>query len=185
MKRTLWKVVWVVILAFGLISSSGVPALAEKGSPGKDVQQLSNRVEKLIKIVEDSTLACETRNSVVRRLRKLDDALRSGNRSAARAFVQAWRQDAWLLQSARVLSPEVGSSLQTKLSGLEDEIGFGWPDKPGPTRHWDPLPICESSAGGGVGSYRCGPIVGGRCLRVSGSAGCAGAAAAGIRAGGW
>ena len=153
MTRTLWKVVWIVILAFGLISSSGVPALAEKGSPGKDVQQLSNRVEKLIKIVEDSTLACETRNSVVRRLRKLDDALRSGNRSAARAFVQAWRQDAWLLQSARVLSPEVGSSLQTKLSGLEDEIGFGWPDKPGPTRHWDPLPICESSAGGGGGSY--------------------------------
>jgi hypothetical protein len=34
------------------------------------------------------------------------------------------------------------------LDGLEDQIGFGEPDKPGPTRHWAPLPICESSTGG-------------------------------------
>ena len=147
MKRTLWKLIWVVILALGLISSSGVPALAKKGSPGEwgDVHQLSNIVEKLIKEVEDSTLPCETRNSVVGRLRVLDDALLSGHLSAAQVFVEAWRQDAWSMMAARVISPELGSSIQNRLSHIEGNIDFGSPVKPGPTRHWKPLPSCESS----------------------------------------
>jgi len=111
------------------------------------VHQLSHDLEKLIKIVEDSTLPCETRNSVVRRLRKLDDALRSGNRSAAQAMVQAWRQHAWNQQAARVIGPELGSSLQRELGAMEDQIGYGWPDEPVPTRNWKPLPSCESRTG--------------------------------------
>ncbi len=112
------------------------------------VQQLSNRVEKLIKIVEGSTLPCETRDGAVGRLRLLDDALRSGRRSAARAMVQAWRQHAWSLEAARVIGPEIGSSLQNQLSGIVDEIGYGWSDKPGPTRHWQPLPSCGAGVTG-------------------------------------
>lgn len=125
---------------------SGTPSQATKDKEA-NVHQLSNRVEKLIKEVEDSTVACETRNGIVRRLRLLDDALRSGRRSAARSMVLAWRQNAWNLQAGRVIGPELGSSLQSQLGDMVDEIGYGWPDKPGPTKHWKPLPSCESSAG--------------------------------------
>ncbi len=116
------------------------------------VEQLSNRVEKLIKQVEGSTLPCETRNSTVRRLRVLDDALRSGRLSAARSFAQAWRQHSWSQQAGRVISPEMGSLLQRELGGMEGQIGYGWPVKPGPTKHWKPLPSCETGSGG-VGGY--------------------------------
>jgi len=112
------------------------------------VQQLSNRVERLIKVVEESTLPCDTRNTLVRRLRKLDDALLSERRSAARALVQAWRRDAWSLEAARLIGPDIGSSLQNQLGDLTDDIGYGWSEKPGPTRHWKPLPSCDSDAAG-------------------------------------
>ena len=158
MKRALWKPVWVVILALWIISLSVVPALAKKGATGTDIkklrhdiQKLSHYVEKLIKTVEHSSLACQTRNSVVRRLRKLDDALRSGNLSAAQAFVQAWREHAWSQQAARVIGPELGSSLQKELGGLVGQIPIGtpialatWLDKPLPTKKWKPLPACDS-----------------------------------------
>ncbi len=177
MKRTLLKPICVVILTAGLIASSGFPALAEKGSqrqwrdhisplrtdfpgenfpgahfpgthfPGANVLRLSSILVKLIKEVEDSTLPCETRNSVVRRLRKLDDALRSGHLSAAQALATAWRQHAWSLQAAQVLSPELGSSIQNRLSYIEGNIGVGGPVKPRRARHWKPLPSCEPSAG--------------------------------------
>ena len=109
-----------------------------------NVHQLSKKVEKLIKKVEDLPLACETRNAMVRRLRKLDDALLSGRLSAARAMALAWAGHAWSLQSARVLSPGVGGVVQTHLGGMAGQIGTGWPVKPRPTKHWKPLPSCES-----------------------------------------
>jgi hypothetical protein len=131
------------------------PAAATPSSTMKTVpvQQLSNRVLKLIKLVEGSTLPCQTRNTVVRRLRELDDSLLSGRRTAAQALAVAWRQDAWSKQASRVISPELGSSIQNRLGTMEGQIGIGWPVKPGPTRHWKPLPTCETSASGGVGSY--------------------------------
>ena len=73
----------------------------------------------MIKKVEGSPQACETRNAIVRRLRKLDDALPSGRRSAARAG------HTWSLQSAGVLTPEVGSVVQADLGGMADQIGAG------------------------------------------------------------
>lgn len=126
------------------------PGSPDMGGKVKNVpvQQLSNRVEKLIRIVESSTLPCDTRNVVVRRLRKLDDALLSERRSAARSLVQAWRRDAWSLEAARLIGPDIGSSLQNQLSGLRDNIGYGWSEKPGPTRHWKPLPSCDSEVAG-------------------------------------
>ncbi len=138
---------WVaaVGLALGLIASSGVPALAETGSPKGDVHKLSHDVEKLIKIVEGSTLACQTRNAVVRRLRKLNDALLSGRLAEARLMALAWRQNAWSLEAARVLSPEVGSAVQVRLGGLADQLGTAWAAKPGPTKHWQPLPSCDTA----------------------------------------
>jgi hypothetical protein len=144
----------------GVAQASAVKPAVAQSSKVKTVpvQQLSNRVEKLIRIVEGSTLSCETRNGVVRRLRQLDDALRSGRRSAARAMVQAWRQHAWSMEAARVIGPEIGSSLQNQLGGMVDEIGYGWSDKPGPTRHWKPLPGCISDATGLVSAS--GDVVG-------------------------
>lgn len=109
------------------------------------VRQLSNRVEKLIRAVEGSSLPCATQNSVLRLLRNLDDALVSGRRSAAQALALAWDQHAWNLQSARVLSPELGSTLQNGLAAMPDQIGVGWSVKPGPARHWKPLPSCGNS----------------------------------------
>jgi hypothetical protein len=117
------------------------------------VHELSSVVLSLIRTVEGSTaLACETRNSVVRRLRELDDALLLGRRSAAQALASAWRQDAWSMEAARVIGPELGSSLQNRLDRLRGKIGSGY-DRPGPTRHWKPLPSCDTS---GIGRARVG-----------------------------
>lgn len=145
MKRTLWKLVCVVILVLGQISLSGAPALAKKGPPETDLHQLANRVRKVIKLVEDnSTITCEMRNHFVKRLRTLDDALESGNRSAARAMIIAWTGEARSYQSAGLLSAAHGSILHNGLQGFVDEIGIGAPEKPGPTRKWEPLPVCGS-----------------------------------------
>jgi hypothetical protein len=120
-------------------------ATATQSGKTVPVQQLSSVVLKLIRTVEGSDLACETRNSIVGKLRLLDDALLSGRRTAAQALAQAWRQDTWSLMAAGVISPEVGSSLHNRLSHMQGAIGIGWPAKPGPTRHWKPLPSCEST----------------------------------------
>ncbi|UFS71251.1 ricin-type beta-trefoil lectin domain protein [Geomonas sp. RF6] len=132
---------------------------ADKGRPGANVHQLATEVEKLIKEVENSTLTCPTRNSIVRRLRELDDALRSGNPSAAQAMALAWRQHAWSLQSGKVVYPELGSSLQNQLREISEQIGTGWSPKPGPTMKWKPLPICDTSTGDAASAS--GDVVGG------------------------
>lgn len=145
MNHTIWGRICVVFLVLELIASSAVPAFAEKGSPGTDVQQLANRVRKVIKLVEENpTISCEMRNHLVKRLRTLDDALESGNRSAARAMVIAWTDEARSYQSAGLLSAAQGSILHNGLQGLVEKIGIGAPEKPGPTRKWEPLPACDS-----------------------------------------
>lgn len=132
----------VAMAGIAVPSAAATPAGTVKTVP---VQELSSVVLKLIKTVEDSTaVACETRNDVVRRLRELDDALLSGRRSAAQVLATAWRQDAWSMEAARVIGPELGSSLQNRLSRLQGTIGSG-DDKPGPTRHWKPLPSCDTT----------------------------------------
>jgi len=162
MKWTRWKLLCVVVLAMGLILSSGVPAFAKQQEADvdplanrerkviakkqqADVHQLANRVRKVIKVIEeDPTIPCETRNHLVKRLRMLDDALESGNRSAARALVIAWTSEARSYQRAGLLSAEHGSILHNGLHGFVEEIGIGAPDKPGPTRKWPPLPACDA-----------------------------------------
>jgi hypothetical protein len=118
---------------------------AEKGPPAVNVHQLSNRVEKLIREVENSTLACPTRNSIVRRLQELDDSLLLGRLSAAQAMALAWRQHSWAMQSGKVVDPELGSSLQNQLRAISDQIPPGWSVKLGPTKNWKPLPGCEAN----------------------------------------
>jgi hypothetical protein len=142
-----------VLIAIGLICSFGVPARAEKGSPGTDVHRLANRVRKVIKRVENNpTLPCERRNHLVKRLRSLHDALASGKRSAARALVMAWTYEARSHQAAGLLSAEHGAVLHNGLQGFVEEIGEGWPEKPGPTRKWDPLPACDSGGTSDAGA---------------------------------
>jgi hypothetical protein len=138
-----------MIIVISLISLSGVQASAKKGEA--NVHQLANRVRKVIKVVEDDpTIPCETRNHLVRRLRLVNDALESGNRSAARALVMAWSSEIRSHQRVGLLSAEHGSILHNGLHGFLDEIGIGAPDKPGPTRKWKPLPVCDSGMTAGV-----------------------------------
>ena len=143
---------------FATVSSTGQPTVSSaslnKGANANTVpvEQISNRVEKVIKIVEQSTLSCEARNEAVQRLRILDDALRSGRRSAARSYVLAWHQHAWSMEAARVIGPELGSSLQNQLNDLADQIGYGWEEKPGPLRRWKALPSCEPGTADVLGS---------------------------------
>jgi hypothetical protein len=88
-----------------------------------NIQQLSEQLESLITTVEESSMACETRNAMVRRLRMLDDALLSGRLSAAQDMTLAWGRDAWWLESAGVLGAQVGSEVQIQLDGMADQIG--------------------------------------------------------------
>ncbi len=168
MKRKLWELLCVLIIEISLISLSGVPAFAKKQEadvdqlanrvrkviPKKqyaDVHQLANRVRKVIKVVEDDpTIPCETRNHLVRRLRLVNDALESGNRSAARALVMAWKSEFRSYQRVGLLSAEHGRILHNGLHGFLDEIGIGATAKPGPTRKWKPLPVCNSDMTAGT-----------------------------------
>ena len=132
------------MLVLGLTFLSGAPALAQQ-DPTADVHQLANRVRKVIKLIEDNTtIPCGTRNHLVRRLRTLDDALESGNRTAACALVIAWTSEARSYQAAGLLSAANGAILHNGLQGFLEKIGTGAPPKPGPTRKWEPLPACDS-----------------------------------------
>ena len=143
MKRKLWELLCVMIIVISLISLSGIQASAKKGEA--NVHQLANRVRKVIKVVEkDPTIPCETRNHLVRRLRLVNDALESGNRSGARALVMAWKSEFRSYQRVGLLSAEHGKILHNGLHGFLDEIGIGATAKPGPTRKWKPLPVCDS-----------------------------------------
>jgi hypothetical protein len=149
MKRKLLELLCVMIIVISLISLSGVQASAKKGEV--NVHQLANRVRKVIKVVEkDPTIPCETRNHLVRRLRSVNDALESGNRSAARALVIAWKSEFRSHQRFGLLSAEHGSILHKGLHGFLDEIGIGATDKPGPIRKWKPLPVCDSEMTAGA-----------------------------------
>ena len=127
------------------------PAVARAVRHEADVHQLANRVRKVIKLVEENpTIPCETRNHLVRRLRSVDDALESGHRSEAAALVMAWTSEARSHQRAGLLSAPHGAILHNGLQGFVEQIGTGWPEKPGPTRKWPPLPACESGETSGV-----------------------------------
>jgi hypothetical protein len=121
-------------------------AFAQKSpQPLTAASELSNRVLKLIKLVEENPeLTCDMRYRLVKRLRALDDAIEAGNRSAARALVMAWTSEARSYQQAALLSAAHGAILHQGLQGFIDEIGEGWPTTPGTTRKWDPLPACHS-----------------------------------------
>jgi hypothetical protein len=163
------------VATVGIVVPSASATAAKAGTTKTvPVQRLSSVVMSLIRTVEGSTaLACETRNSVVRRLRELDDALLSGRRSAAVALASAWRQDAWSMEAARVIGPELGSSLQNRLGRLQGKIGWGYAAKSGPTRHWAPLPSCETSdigpASAAITSGPSAPALAGASAPVVGS----------------
>jgi hypothetical protein len=111
-----------------------------------DIVKLSQRVRELIRLVERSDLRCEIRNELVRRLRLLDDTLRSGNIAGARALVSAWR--AWVAERAGtgLLAASVNDVVQERLAPLEGQIGLGWAEDAMPVRNWPKLPQCETSS---------------------------------------
>ena len=130
------------------VGNEVAPATAARGQG--DLAQLSRRVRDLIRVVETSDVPCDTRNTVVRRLRLLDDALLSGRRTGAAALLASWRARAEKMASARLLSASANDAVQQRLSAIEDEIGLGWPKKPKPTRNWPKLPECHETSGAQV-----------------------------------
>jgi hypothetical protein len=127
------------------------PTVVQAQRPPTDVHQLANRVRKVIKLVEENaTISCEMRNHLVRRLRMLNNTLEAGDRTAARAMVIAWTSEARSYQRAGLFSAAHGAILHNGLQGFMEEIGSGAPNKPGPTRKWEPLPACEADATSGV-----------------------------------
>ena len=137
------------------MTATAPAALAQPASPGiggqavADVHHLSNQLRDVIKNVEKAGLPCVTRNNIVRRLRLVDDALLTGNRSAAAGLLTAWIAQARSMQGAGLLSAPQGAMLQVPLGNILPQIGFGSAKNPPPIVPWPPLPKCDSTTGAG------------------------------------
>lgn len=128
-------------------------AAASKASNGRsDVVQLSRKVRELIRVVEGSDITCDIRNTLVRRLRRLDDALRSGQRTGAGVLLAGWRARAQRMATTGVLSASANNAVQERLGAIQDEIGLDWPARPKPTRNWPKLPECSDTSATMVGA---------------------------------
>lgn len=137
------------------VSNSGGAAVAAAAQPAGtqgDLVKLSQRVRELIRVVEASEAPCDIRNTWVRRLRLLDDALRSGQRTSASVLLGAWRARAERMVSARLLSASANEVLQQRLAAIQGEIGSGIPENPKPTRRWPKLPTCSATSAAPVGA---------------------------------
>lgn len=145
-RRRSGPVALLVAVVMGLVLSVA-PAAAAKPPNQGDLQQMSQQVRSLIKVVEASKLPCETRNAVVHRLRLLNDNIESGRRTAARMMLQSWMDNARTSVATGVISPQLGASLNNAMGDIQAKIGTGWPEKPKATRQWKPLPTCPTATG--------------------------------------
>ncbi len=154
----------VVVCALGLsVMAAPVAAVAPAGAvaggrasetvtTSADAVKTSQRVRELIRLVERSDLRCEVRNELVEQLRLLDDALRSGNLTAVRALITAWRGWAQRRAGTGLLNASTNDVIQQRLAQLEGQFGLEWPRKPKPVRQWPKLPACGVPSAGTAGS---------------------------------
>jgi hypothetical protein len=150
------------VCALGLFAMAAaavaLPGVTDAGQAARaatnqaDVVKISHSVRELTHLVEKSALRCEIRNELVERLRLLDDEIRSGRFTAARALVTAWR--AWAAERATtgLLSASTSDAVEQRLAPLMDQIGLGWPEEPRPVRNWPKLPVCDAASAGVIGA---------------------------------
>lgn len=127
-------------------------AAADKKVTRGDLVRLSRRVRTVIRTVERAELSCDLQNALVRRLRLVDDGLRSGRPSGAGGMLVGWVERVHAVVSAGALSTPVAAELQQELPAILDEIGTGWRKNPRPVRNWPALPECDTSQDSLVGS---------------------------------
>lgn len=120
-----------------------------------DVVKLSHKLREVIRFVEKSEMemACGPRNALVRRLRLVDDALLSGNRTAASGLLTVWIAKARNMAATGMLDPDLHEDLDGELQGILEQIGTGWTETAMPTRNWPPLASCSPWGDPGVGDY--------------------------------
>lgn len=146
------------MMAVPAVAAVAVPDVPDAGPSSvaataqADVAKMSRRLQELIRLVEKSELRCEVRNDLVERLRMLDDAIRTGHHTAARALVTAWRAWAQHRAATGLLTASANELVQERLAPLEGWIGLGWPQNPKPTRKWPKLPVCGASPGATAGA---------------------------------
>ncbi len=83
----------------------------------------------------------------MQRLRLVDDALLSGNRSAARGLLEVWIAQARSMEGAGLLTSAHGTMLQPALGSMLPQIGAGSVKTPLSTGPWPTLPTCDSTTG--------------------------------------
>jgi hypothetical protein len=128
----------------------GLDSASSVSMQPRDVLQLSQRLRRVIRAVEKAQLSCDLKNTLVRRLRRVDDALWSGRHSASGALLRAWMHRIEAVAATDALQAvEIPGhdNLMQALSSIHEEIGTGWPERPRPVRNWPPLPDCGSMPG--------------------------------------
>jgi len=145
-----------IVMAFALLMcfATAVPAaqVSKKSNGRGDVVELSQKLRQVILLVEKSELACGIRNTLVRRLRLVDDALVSGYRTGASGLLAAWIKRAQSMAAAGTLDATLHAKLKAELQAILEQIGAGWSKKAGPTRHWPPLASCNPWVTGSAGA---------------------------------
>jgi hypothetical protein len=133
---------------------AGQAAKVSKKSKGRcDVVKLSQKLRETIRLVEKSDMACGPRNTLVRRLRLVDDALVSGNRTAASGLLGTWIKRAQGMEVAGTIDSILQMELEEKLQAIHEQIGTGWSEAAKPSRNWPPLRSCNPWVASGVGDY--------------------------------
>jgi delta endotoxin, N-terminal domain len=147
------KIVMVVVLLMCFATAVPAAKVAKKSNGRGDVVELSQKLRKVIRLVEKSEMACGPRNTLVRRLRLVDDALVSGQRTAASGLLTVWIKRAEKMAAAGTLEATLHVQLEEELQAILEQIGTGWSRKAGPTRNWPPLPSCDPWVTGRAGAY--------------------------------
>lgn len=131
-------------------TSSKVASPSQPEVTQGDLVRLSLRLRTVIRAVEKTELSCDLKNTLVRRLRLVDDGLRSGRPSSAAGLLAAWISRVEAIAAANALSPPLADRLRSQLPLIQDKLGVGWRKDPKPVRNWPELPTCDKTGGAPV-----------------------------------
>jgi hypothetical protein len=149
-----------MLLAVVILTPGTAMAVPHPGqAPARSTQAISAQLEQVIAALEHAKLSCATRNTLVRRLRLVDDALVTGRRTGAAGLLAGWLASSGRMQSDRVLTGRLATRqigrLRQRLAAVNGGIGAGWRAKPLAAKRWKALPRCADTAemGNVSGSY--------------------------------
>jgi hypothetical protein len=146
------KILMPFVLLICFATAAPAAKVAKESNGRADIAKLSQKLRQVILLVEKSELACGIRNTLVRRLRLVDDALVSGYRTGASGLLAAWIKRAQSMAAAGTLDATLHAKLKAELQAILEQIGTGWSKKAGPTRHWPPLTSCDPWVAGRPGA---------------------------------